>query len=111
MDELAWPLPPPQLSARPKVGNGQGRIVKGNSGNGRLVRFITVEISPPERVLTVLNHFPESCRACRGHPRRGLVVALLPADDENLENVPARPPYHPLGPSAIGLTRGSIFFA
>ncbi len=60
MDELAWPLPPPQLSARFKVGNGQGRIVKDNSGYGRLVPFIMVEIPPPERVLTVLNHFPES---------------------------------------------------
>ncbi len=43
--------------------------------------------------------------------RVGALVALLPADDESLENVPARAPYHPLGPSAMGLTCGSIFFA
>ena len=59
MDELAWPLPPTAAERTFPSWKWTGGIVKYNWGNGRLVRFITVEISPPERVPIILNHFPE----------------------------------------------------
>ncbi len=63
MDELAWPLPPTAAEHTSESWKWRGGIVKCNSGNGRLVRFITVEILPPERVPIILNHFPEHGRA------------------------------------------------
>jgi hypothetical protein len=54
MDELAWPATPTAAEHTSQRWKWSGGIVKCNSGNGRLVRFITVEISPPERVPLVL---------------------------------------------------------
>jgi hypothetical protein len=69
MDELAWPLPPTAAEHISQSWKWRGGIVKCNSGNGRLVRFITVEISPPERVPIILTTFRSmAARRLNQHP-------------------------------------------